>query len=86
VIRQAFVASTLGVGSLLLPGPVVPVTSAQEAVSFAKDIRPILHAACEGCHGDLQASGLDLRTRETALKGGDQGVAIVPGSAEQSRL
>jgi hypothetical protein len=85
-IRQAFVASLVAVGSLTLPGPFAPVTSAQDAVSFAKDVRPILHAACEGCHGDLQASGLDLRTRETALKGGDQGVAIVPGSAEQSRL
>jgi hypothetical protein len=86
VIRQAVIASAVAVASLTLPGPVAPLTSAQDAVSFAKDIRPILHAACEGCHGDLQASGLDLRTRETALKGGDQGVAIVPGSAEQSRL
>jgi Protein of unknown function (DUF1553)/Protein of unknown function (DUF1549)/Planctomycete cytochrome C len=86
VVRQAFVASVLGVGSLVLPGPAARVTSAQEAVSFAKDIRPVLQSACEGCHGDLQASGLDLRTRESAFKGGDQGVAIVPGSAEQSRL
>jgi mono/diheme cytochrome c family protein len=60
----------------------------QEAapVSFAKDIQPILRANCEACHGDLKTSGLDLRTRDAALKGGDHGVAIVPGSADQSRL
>src|SRR5262245_58060378 len=57
------------------------------AISFSKDILPVLDANCLTCHGEgLQLSKLDLRTREGALKGGDHGAAIVPGNAEQSRL
>src|SRR5207249_4011363 len=79
VIKQTLVASLICVWLAVVSG-------AQEPVSFAKDIRPILQASCERCHGDLQVSGLDLRTRDGALKGGSHGVAIVPGSADQSRL
>src|SRR5207244_7792534 len=57
-----------------------------DAVSFQRDIQPIFRASCETCHGDLQVSGLDLRSREAALKGGDHGAAIVPGRADQSQL
>src|SRR2546421_617385 len=56
------------------------------AVSFAKDIRPIFEGSCWTCHGDAaQLSKFDLRTRETALKGGARGSDIVPGDAERSR-
>jgi len=58
----------------------------QNTVSFERDVRPILQASCESCHGDTRTSGLDLRTRDGALKGGDNGAAIVPGRADQSRL
>ena len=34
----------------------------------------------------MQLSKLDLRTRESALRGGAHGPALVPGSAEQSKL
>src|SRR5262245_33762944 len=64
----------------------VAVARTQTTVSFEKDVRPILQTSCETCHGELQVSGLDLRTRESALKGGDGGAAIVPGRADQSRL
>src|SRR4051812_42488403 len=56
-------------------------------VSFAKDIRPIFSNTCGTCHGDTaQLSKFDLRTRESALLGGERGSDIVPGNAEQSRL
>src|SRR5258706_5931351 len=56
-------------------------------VSFAKDIQPILSSTCLNCHGDTaQLSKFDLRTRDTALKGGEHGSDIVPGNAEQSRM
>jgi hypothetical protein len=86
VIKQTLVASLVCAGAV--SGVPRVISGAQEAtaVSFAKDIQPILRANCETCHGDPQTSGLDLRTRDAALKGGDHGVAIVPGSAEQSRL
>ncbi|MBI4472454.1 MAG: DUF1549 domain-containing protein, partial [Acidobacteria bacterium] len=61
--------------------------SPPQQVSFTRDVQPILQANCWKCHGQtLQRSKLDLRTRETALKGGERGAAIVPGSADQSRL
>src|SRR5215468_9984094 len=60
---------------------------AQQPVSFTKDIQPILQNSCWKCHGQtLQLSKLDLRTLDAALKGGEKGTAIVPGSAEDSRL
>ena len=64
-----------------------PPPAAQSTVTFASDIRPILEEKCLSCHGDaVQLSGLDLRTRETAVSGGAHGAALVPGNAEQSRL
>jgi mono/diheme cytochrome c family protein len=47
----------------------------------------ILKQNCLQCHGEaVQMSNLDLRTRESMLKGGENGPAIVPGNAEASRL
>src|SRR5947208_4790003 len=63
------------------------LTAPAPAVSFAKDVEPILEGSCLSCHGDaMQMGKLDLRTRETALKGGARGSDIVPGDAERSRL
>jgi hypothetical protein len=60
---------------------------AQNPDAFTTDIRPIMERSCWDCHGDrIRRSGLDLRTRETALRGGSQGAAIVPGRADESLL
>ncbi len=60
---------------------------AQQSVSFAKQVLPILSNNCFKCHGEAQQlSGLDLRSRASMLKGGQHGPAIVPGKAESSRL
>jgi mono/diheme cytochrome c family protein len=59
----------------------------ETSVSFAKDIHPIFASNCMTCHGDsAQLSKFDLRTRESAMLGGERGSDIVPGNAEQSRL
>ena len=56
-------------------------------VNFAKDIQPIMERTCWNCHGgSMQSSKLDLRTRESALRGGAHGSAFVPGNGEGSRL
>src|SRR5919197_1464018 len=57
---------------------------------FATKIRPLLTEKCLACHGakpnDIKSS-FDLRTRETALRGGESGdPAIVPGKPEESTL
>ena len=55
--------------------------------TFSKLIEPILIRDCQGCHGGTQAfSNLDLRTRESMLKGGVRGPALVPGKASSSLL
>lgn len=56
------------------------------AQDLAKAARQILDANCVSCHGAALAGGLDLRSRESALKGGGRGAAIRPGDASQSLL
>jgi hypothetical protein len=66
----------------LLALVVVPLGRAQDrAVSFARDVAPILTGKCLQCHDARQRmGGLDLSTRERAL------AAIVPGDAAASKL
>src|SRR5262245_49633345 len=43
-------------------------------------VAPLLDRYCWNCHaGVRQKSGLDLRSLETALRGGERGPAIIPG-------
>ena len=54
---------------------------------FENQIRPVLATTCFGCHGDLKVSSeLRVDSRDSLLKGGDSGPAIVPGSPETSLL
>ena len=46
----------------------------------------ILSEQCLSCHGAAKMAGLDLRSREGALRGGARGPAIVPGRAAESLL
>ncbi|MCH2212104.1 MAG: DUF1553 domain-containing protein [Fuerstiella sp.] len=51
------------------------------------DILPIMLIRCTSCHGRRVRKGeLDLRTRESMLKGGKSGPAIVLGKPEESLL
>jgi hypothetical protein len=60
---------------------------AQDAISFAKDIRPIVEASCWKYHSaTVQLSKPNLRTRESAIAGGVHGPAVSPGSPGASRL
>ena len=61
--------------------------AAERQVSFSKDVQPIFAKTCWNCHSaSVQLSKLSLATRDTALKGGDHGPALVPGDADKSRL
>jgi hypothetical protein len=56
-------------------------------VEFEADIRPIFAASCLGCHGPKkQKGGLALHRKASALAGGDDGSAIIPGKSSDSRL
>src|SRR5499426_858881 len=62
-------------------------SDARRAQPSDKEAFSILKQKCLQCHGEaVRMSGLDLRTLETIMKGGEKGPAIVPGNAEASLL
>ena len=73
---------SLAPGALFL-ALLVPAASPAEAPGSAVEI---LNRKCSGCHGPAQMSGLDLRQRASALKGGKRGPAIEPGNPDRSLL
>jgi mono/diheme cytochrome c family protein len=77
--------------SLTIPPLVVALTllsvAPAGAIDFVKEVRPILQARCFECHGpESQKSSFRLDLREAAMKGGSEGVAIVPGKSGESAL
>src|SRR5499433_1702775 len=62
-----------------------PGLHAQQGVSEKEGLGVLQR--CLQCHGPaLQMSKLNLSTREGMLQGGDHGVALVPGNAEESLI
>jgi hypothetical protein len=53
---------------------------------FEMKVRPVLVQNCYACHTTARMGGLQLDSRENALKGGNNGPAIVPGEPEESLL
>jgi ankyrin repeat protein/mono/diheme cytochrome c family protein len=61
--------------------------AASTKVDYTEQIRPLLSQHCYSCHGaEVQQSGLRLDLRQPALRGGDYGPVIVPGSSGESKL
>ena len=61
--------------------------SADEAIEYAKQIKPVLQARCFACHGVLkQEAKLRLDTAALAIKGGESGAAIKPSEVSASLL
>ena len=87
-MRRTTMLPGLAVG-VFLAGAAGSVARAQPAaeITFTDHIRPIFERSCWNCHGEAsQLSGLDLRSRESAVEGGTRGPALVPGRAEDSRI
>ena len=75
------VSAAIGASAAELPPP------AQVKVDFARDIQPILDRSCLSCHGPQRPKGgLRLENRDSALRGGDSGKAILPGDSTNSPL
>ncbi|MEJ7609143.1 MAG: c-type cytochrome domain-containing protein [Bryobacteraceae bacterium] len=53
---------------------------------FETRVRPVLSKHCFACHTNSALGGLRLDTKESALKGGKRGPAILPGNSESSLL
>ncbi len=59
----------------------------EAAVSFERDVAPILRTHCAGCHNDADREGdFSVETLASLRKGGDKGGTIRPGHAEDSLL
>lgn len=55
--------------------------------SVCSQIHPVIIDNCTKCHGGVkQKGGLDLRTIEAALEGGETDTALIPGDADKSPL
>src|SRR5438093_9922545 len=54
---------------------------------FQKSVRALLTENCLKCHGGEKAKAeFDMVTREDLLKGGEDGVMVVPFKAAESKL
>jgi hypothetical protein len=73
---------------LLLFAPALRADGDPNAVSFEKDVYPVLKARCFSCHdARKQKAGLRLDVRSKALAGGESGKkGIVPGKPGASEL
>jgi mono/diheme cytochrome c family protein len=91
LILVAFGAATWNWASALHAQQPLPPDHAERMARgrelFAKHVRQVLIDQCLKCHGgEKTRSGFDLSTREALLKGGDNGLTVVPGKAKDSRL
>ncbi len=60
---------------------------AGKAAYYTENVRPILQTNCGKCHFDMNhKGGLSLATKAGTMKGGRDGVVIVPGDPANSLL
>src|SRR5688572_14163558 len=74
---------------IIAPGLVRADIAADQVAFFESKVRPILVEHCYKCHSTESGKskgGLLLDTRSALLKGGDNGVSIVPGAPDDSLL
>src|SRR5262245_13285925 len=82
--RGAMTTPRLSTAFLILFGSGAP-TWAQQAPSFAKQVRPLLARYCLECHNAKDAKGdLNLETFAALMKGGKSGEVVVPGKPDES--
>jgi mono/diheme cytochrome c family protein len=85
------IATTTAAKAVATPAaPSNPATSASAAPdrqALASRAEALLKAKCVRCHGETRrSSGLDLRSRESILKGGASGPALIAGQPDASLL
>ena len=64
-----------------------PIPNVQEAITYSDIIQPLLQTKCYTCHGKNKQKG-KLRMDDTArlMKGGKDGVVIIPGNDAKSEM
>src|SRR3989442_10052095 len=83
----------LGLAPATLRAAISPDQAAQlpppatHAIDFSREIKPIFEASCIKCHGrGKDKGGFRLDNRETFLRGGESGPAVVFGKSAESLL
>ncbi|HET6882720.1 MAG TPA: PSD1 and planctomycete cytochrome C domain-containing protein [Pirellulales bacterium] len=65
----------------------LPPRDAGAAVSYERDLAPLLRSKCARCHGlEGRKADFDLTTAASLLKGGESGPAVVIGKPDESLL
>jgi len=84
---SAWVLALIGSVVVIAPAASLLADGAPAATLTAERGFAVLKQSCFKCHGEgTKLSNLDLRTRESSLKGGMHGAAIVPGNPAKSSL
>jgi len=82
---QRFISAGAAVSFFV--GTLLPLCAfAEPAEFFRGSVEPILVKRCLECHSEGKKGGLDLRSRESALAGGESGAVIKPGEPDKSML
>jgi hypothetical protein len=83
VFVKRFVLSMAG----LMIAAITPAVEKQAEVDYLDDVHPILAEHCYKCHsGEKRKGGLLMSTRESLLKGSENGPVVVEGKADKSLL
>ncbi|MGP8200451.1 MAG: c-type cytochrome domain-containing protein [Limisphaerales bacterium] len=67
----------------------LPPAASKAGVTYASDVQPIFDKSCYPCHGPKTPKpkgGLRLDSLAAVLKGGKEGVVVVPGDIAKSPL
>ncbi len=64
----------------------IPLIASEDTDFFENKVRPVLANNCYACHTSSEMGGLRVDTRESLLKGGRSGPALVPGDPDKSLL
>jgi cytochrome c len=80
----AAIAAAISVSSSV---PAVSAQSADSPAFYTQKVRPILMKNCGKCHFNMNhKGGLAMDTKALIMKGGRDGVVIVPGNPDKSVL
>lgn len=85
-----FVTKVIAVASLAGAALLLGGCGSSRAVSFSKDVHPILEHNCAVCHSPggvgYKVSGFSVASYASIMKGSKYGPLVVPGSAKESDL
>jgi cytochrome c len=87
-MRNVWIAvGVVGVSLGALASKPAPQDEASKPEFYTAKVQPILENNCYKCHGgESHRGGLSMITRDTLLKGGHHGAAVVPGDPSKSLL